>query len=388
MVRELWDLVDRAEKLDPNLAELDQTRASIHRELGERQQAEQWARRSIEHRQELPLAYWVLSTVVKADDEGIRMLERGLTVATKPVDVWLLNMELSRTYGWKHPELQLEASQRALKAMPGTWWPLNNTVMALVKLERYQEAAEAAREALQLKDYAWTRAYLAAALLGLGRVKEMDEEATAINDAPALAWVAERLAINYGQHEHALRLAERAIQINPDETSPRLQRANALFQLGRTEEATAEYERVIRLEPRTQFNRQDQGSCYHGLAIVAYRKGHYSEAKAFCQKALALYPGQWGAQVLLGTIQADVEHDCAAAIPNLEAIIVHRPRDTDVNYYLGLCYRETGRDEEGTALWKRLIEWYPRSEWADRVRKQLELAHSTESDHVDSMKNE
>ena len=301
---QMQTLIDRAEKINPNLSELVQTKALVAHSIGNRKAAEQWARQSIAHHPELPLAYWVLAIVLKTDEQAVKALQDGLIVATKPVDVWLLNMELSRTYGtMERPELLLEACQRAEAAVPGTWWPLNNSAKALIELKRYEEAIPIARQALDLQDYVWTRAYLIEALLSLGRIEEMRREAASLQDAEALAYLCIKLG-EHGRFEDALNLAERAIQIAPSAVGPHAQRGHAFHDLGRQPEAVAEYQMAVQLPPKNRSDRIDQSDCYFFMSYLANKEGRLRDAATLCQKALEVYPTHKAANRLLSAIRA------------------------------------------------------------------------------------
>src|SRR5262249_26996503 len=82
--------------------------------------------------------------------------------------------------------------------------------------------------------------------------------------------------------EEALACFDEVLRLDPRHVA-RLNRGNALAELGRTEEALAEYDRVITMTPNhpaAQFNR---GNALHAL-------GRYAEAVGAFDRALALVP--------------------------------------------------------------------------------------------------
>lgn len=295
--------LDRAEALDPDMAELLQVKALLARSLGDGARAETFARESIARHPELPLAYWVLAAVQSTDEAVITLLKDGLAVAQRPVDRWLLNMELSRSYGESDPALQLEASRRALEAVPETWWPLNNAAKALVQLGRHEEAATTARQALALRESTWPRAYLVEALLQLERIDEMRAEAALLQDPDGLSYLCIKLN-GRGRFEDALSLADRAIQLAPQLVGPHTQRGHALYNLHRREEAVAEYQRAVRSTPRDRTDRIDQSDSYFFMASIANDEGRFQDAERWCRNALDLYPKHKAANTLLASVKS------------------------------------------------------------------------------------
>ncbi|MBI3320697.1 MAG: tetratricopeptide repeat protein [Candidatus Omnitrophica bacterium] len=371
---ELKITLNRAEQLDPHLPTLFQARALVHYELGERTQAEEWARKSIDRHPELALAYWVLASIQARSEReaAIKTLQAGLTVAERPVDIWLLNMELSRTYGGtKRFDLQLESSQRALEVIPDTWWPLNNSARALVELGRYEEVVETARKALKLQNADWTRAYLAYALLSLSEIEAMQREINLIQDPEALTYLSIKLRLAR-RLEDARRLAEQAIRVTPDEIGPHAARGHALYDLGRRQEALVEYQTVVQLPAKHETDRIDQSDCSFYMGLTAYEEGRDQDAELLCRKALALTPNHKAANELQGNILAFRYHKHATAIPYYETAMARWPENANLYYSLGLCYRKTGRYQEGTALWHRYLAMRPTDEIAKFIRQHID----------------
>jgi predicted Zn-dependent protease with MMP-like domain/Flp pilus assembly protein TadD len=86
-----------------------------------------------------------------------------------------------------------------------------------------------------------------------------------------------------GDCAEALARFEQVLEVDPDNGEARLEKAIALFELGRFDLATADFEKVTR-------DWADEPWGFHYLGLIAERRGQGSEARAFFEKARRLAP--------------------------------------------------------------------------------------------------
>jgi outer membrane protein assembly factor BamD len=119
----------------------------------------------------------------------------------------------------------------------------------------------------------------------------------------------------------------------------------------KTQEALAEYERLLELYPETK---------------------HVEEARKRiqqCRQSLAR------AEFLAGYFYQRTRESCRAAIPRFEGLLKHYPDYQGIDevlFRLGQCLAETGRGAEARPVLARLLEDYPQSAFAEQARQMLE----------------
>jgi protein O-mannosyl-transferase len=188
-----------------------------------------------------------------------------------------------------------------------------------------------------------THGNLALALLKKGDVKEsMAESAAALrledNYAPALAYLGRALFLQ-GQTTQAVQLLTRSLQSLPYEPSTHADLADALAQLGQSDEAIAHYAQALSLQRSVQSE--------NGLAQVLARQGHLRVAMLHWQAAVQLDPHFVEAHVFLGhAFAADNQPD--QAIPHLQEALRLQPNLPDARRKLATLL--LGRQRTGEAL--------------------------------------
>jgi tetratricopeptide (TPR) repeat protein len=188
-----------------------------------------------------------------------------------------------------------------------------------------------------------THGNLALALLKKGDVKEsMAESAAALrledNYAPALAYLGRALFLQ-GQTTQAIQLLTRSLQSLPYEPSTHADLADALAQLGQSDEAIAHYAQALSLQRSVQSE--------NGLAQVLARQGHLRVAMLHWQAAVQLDPHFVEAYVFLGhAFAADNQPD--QAIPHLQEALRLQPDLPDARRKLATLL--LGRQRTGEAL--------------------------------------
>jgi tetratricopeptide (TPR) repeat protein len=147
---------------------------------------------------------------------------------------------------------------------------------AELRLENYSGAAEIARAALSItpSDAATMRIY-ALALDGLGRSDEalMLAWRSALDhpNDPVAHWFYARLLHDAREYRSALVVVDEALRLSPAFISALFLRGLILKRLGRIEESTAAYQRVLELDP-------DNAEALHNLSINRLSRGKLDRA--------------------------------------------------------------------------------------------------------------
>ena len=262
----------------------------------------------------------------------------------------------------------------------------------------------------------------AVALFRGGRIAEAeallrDLLATQPANADALELLGTALGIQ-GRHGEALDAFERARDARPSSVSIRRNRAQALFHLGRMEEARAELEKALRMRPdnaaswallgnvlaalrdaagaerayRRALQHEPTPQAHYNLALLLQENGRADEAIAAYRQALASAPGFAPAHnnlanalkmrgrldEALAHYAEAVRHDpgladavsnygaalreagrADAAIPVLERALALRPDSWAALNNLGMAYHERHRDAEAVRCYRRALEMKP-----------------------------
>ncbi|RMF63231.1 MAG: tetratricopeptide repeat protein [Bacteroidetes bacterium] len=222
-------------------------------------------------------------------------------------------------------------------------------------------------------------------LFGCGRA-----DVPVTSPAPSPSPEAQRLirqaqeALERGHYAAGLDLANRAIEQAPASPVPYLLRGRLAFELGRLDQARADYERVLALAP-------DYEGAWHNLGNVAFRQRRYREALRCYRNELAHHPaarpwhGLGGTYEVLG--QADSarwaytralaedpgyapahaaladryqrEGDFETALRHARAALEQAPDDLAYQYRVGLMLVRTGRPDEALPLLRSVVERQP-----------------------------
>ena len=216
----------------------------------------------------------------------------------------------------------LEHSRRWTKAQPGepaAWYSLG---VAYFELGRYQEAADACKEALRLK--------------------------------PDLAEAWNTLGAAYsdqGRYQEAVDAYKEALRLKPDYAEAWNNLGNAYSDQGRYQEAIQAYKEALRLKP-------DNAKAWYNLGAAYTHQGRYQEAIQAYKEALRLKPDLAAAWNNLGAAYSDQGRYQEAVDAYKEALRL-KPDDAKAWYNLGLAYWALGNRSEALKAVKELRRYDP-----------------------------
>jgi tetratricopeptide (TPR) repeat protein len=201
-----------------------------------------------------------------------------------------------------------------------------------------------------------------------------------------------QLALKRPDYEGALKYAQDALKVDPDNRVATLLEANALIQLGRWDEARALLEKILKASP-------DQADALYEMAVLSLGQKRYPEANALFQKCYEVEPGnlrglQGMVQVRLAQNEPDkavqlladevAKHpdrpgvrvlqagicfslgqaygskgDIASAIVNVKK--AHEIAPSDIRYANALAqlYERSGNDKEAIAAYRDVLKINP-----------------------------
>jgi len=202
--------------------------------------------------------------------------------------------------------------------------------------KRYDEAATEFGKALSLKpDDELAQDGLRAALAVSGNATALEQQLRAAIERDPKGVDAYRslgrMLLSSGRRDEAIPILEKAIALNPDAQT----RAILAAARGHIDEAIALYRQV---NPKTADTHND-------LAAMLARTGHDQEALAEYNEALRLDPHQYDVLMNLGALQSRMNDDAGAAT-RFEAAAKERTKSSEPYVYLALIHAKNGRFDE------------------------------------------
>ena len=154
-----------------------------------------------------------------------------------------------------------------------------------------------------------------------------------------------------GRQEEAVAEYQRAIELDPQGASPHHGLGNVYVDQGRQEEAVAAYRRATELNPKL-------AASHHGLGNVYRSLGRQEEAVAEYRRAIELDPQGALPHHGLGNVYAD-QGRLEEAVAAYRRAIELDPQDASSHDELGTVYRLLGRQEEAVVAYQRAIDLDP-----------------------------
>ncbi|MGA2139313.1 MAG: tetratricopeptide repeat protein, partial [Verrucomicrobiia bacterium] len=177
----------------------------------------------------------------------------------------------------------------------------NNLGVALVRLDKLQEATGQFEQALRIEpEYAAAHNSLGVVFVRLGRTQEaITQFEQAVRIKPEFAEAHNNLGIaleRAGRVQEALGHFEQALQLAPDYSDTHNNLAAVLFRLGRLPEAIGHYEQMLRIKP-------DNAAAHYNLGVALEQTGKLKEAIGHYEQALRIKPDMAEAQNALARLQ-------------------------------------------------------------------------------------
>jgi tetratricopeptide (TPR) repeat protein len=294
-------------------------------------------RREIFVEQRVQAVFWVLE-------------EEAREIALKAPDFWAFRTQVLEFLEVPPPRERVEIAREL------AWWGWYGVPYAYESPEEIEERIVLRERLLaelrEVEEAAAARAELLYSLGGLYWAKRDFEQALEyIRQALELArqtdnerlvtWAHNGLGNVYdelGRYEEAIAEYQRAIELDPKDAYPHNGLGNVYYELGRYDEALAEYERAIELDPKYAYP-------HNGLGSVYYELGRYDDAIAEYERAIELNPTDGGFYYNLGNANVSLERHEEAIQTYLKAIEL-KPDYLPAYLALGRTYRQLDRYEE------------------------------------------
>lgn len=203
---------------------------------------------------------------------------------------------------------------------------------------------------------------------------------------PVAVWQLSRVRTGQHQGEEAVRLAEKAIKLDPSQARFHSQLGAALIErmtdVGRLDQGTLAgrvrkaFERALKLDP-------NHVPALAGLARYYYATpptngGDLTKAQEFAERARKLDPFQ--GELALGSI-AGRRGDFAAALQHFAAAADLRPDDAEAQFSCGLALVKLGRRDEARARFETVLRLAPKMDIARQSLEAIDRANQIDGKH-------
>ena len=258
-----------------------------------------------------------------------------------------------------------------------------NSALALVRLERYEEADQAFAKAAGMKEGEYLR-QVYADLIPLNRarklynagcdamreshpVRAIDLFNSALRIRPDMAEAHVNLGVIYRKRrdsKNEIKHFEEAAKIKPDGPDIHYNLGLAYFDAKTYSQARAEFIKAIELDP---YHR----NAHFKLGMTFYMIQDYANAATEFERCLEIFPHWFDAHTNLGTCYlktANVE----GAIEQFEEAIKLRPRSAEAHYNLGEAYMRAKEFDKTKELFQKALEIDPDHEQARTRLEELE----------------
>jgi len=153
------------------------------------------------------------------------------------------------------------------------------------------------------------------------------------------------------QYEQAIADFDRAIQLDPQDAKAYSNRGAAYADLGQYEQAIADFDQAIQINPQYAEVYTNRGAAYAGL-------GQYEQAITDYDRAIQLDPQYAEAYYNRGVAYADLSR-YEQAIADYDRAIQINPQDAEAYYNRGVAHYKLGQYEEAIADYDRAIQINP-----------------------------
>lgn len=270
--------------------------------------------------------------------------------------VTLAMLPLFQVLNNNNTNLVIERMNEVLKVWHGCPEAHCHLASAYTALERYQEAAEAARKAIMLKPrFAEAHTNLGVALQRLGRT---DEAVAALTEAvslkPASVRARNALGVAYrsvGRLDDALREFEEAVRLNHDSAEAHVNLGSVYLALERFEDAADELTEAISID-------QKRADAHFNLGAALDKLGRPEEAVKAFKEAIRLKPGCAELHRQLGMALAGAG-SYEKAVGELHEAVQLDPGDAEARAGMARAYAEMGEYSAAVREYRESIRLSP-----------------------------
>jgi tetratricopeptide (TPR) repeat protein len=169
-----------------------------------------------------------------------------------------------------------------------------------------------------------------------------------------------------GQYEQAIAEFDKAIELDPNYTAAYANRGNVYSQIGQHDKAIADCNKAIELDP-------DDAEVYGNRAAVYSHMGEHDKAIADYNKAIELDPNYAQAYYNRGIAYSSLgEYD--KAIADYTKAIELNPNYAKAYYNRGLAYKAQGREAEAMADFQMVVTFVDAPELVKQAQQQAKNA--------------
>jgi serine/threonine-protein kinase len=253
----------------------------------------------------------------------------------------------------------VEQFQRALSSEPTSDLAYEGLAYAFEKLGRKAEAEQTFRKAIALRPQYWAGyGWLGIFYFRYGRY---DEAAQMFRQVVALApdsfqgyYDLGGVYAQMGDFSKAVPILERSLAIRPTD-SGYTNLGTAQFFLHRYREATANFERAVRMLPASYIGWRNLGDGYYWTpGMRAKASAAYRKAIELAQASLKVNPRDAYAYEIVAIAQAMTGHEQSASRAIQQALAL-APADPDVSYAAAIVYTQAGDRDQGMKLLKKAL---------------------------------
>ena len=159
------------------------------------------------------------------------------------------------------------------------------------------------------------------------------------------------VAFRAGNHQRAIDLFRKAVEIKPDLAPFHAGLAMAYRASGELDNAVDAYRKSLQLDPT-------QAVTYHNFGNALLDRGDVDQSVEAFREAIALRPNYASAYARLGVALLE-QGDSTAAMTALEHATNYAPKDSDGHNNLGNAYRSQSRPGDAIAAYRRALELDP-----------------------------
>ncbi len=259
-----------------------------------------------------------------------------------------------------------------------------NNALALVRLERYDEADQAFADASGLKEGEYLR-QVYADLIPLNRarklynagydamkephpVRAIDLFKSALRIRPDMAEAHVNLGVIYrkrGDAQNEMKHFQEAAKLKPDDANIRYNLGLAYFDARTYHQAAAELKKAVELKP---YHRK----AHFKLGVTFHKTQNYPDAIVEFKRCLEISPHWFDAHLNLGTSYLKTG-DADGAIEQFEEAIELRPESAEAYYDLGEAYMRIKDFDKTYTLFQKALEIDPDYGKAQKRLRELEI---------------